>query len=320
MKSISTLTDFYYKTLHPKLQELEAQRKRVRFQVLLTSSFILLFGTILLSVLAKENLIGFEFLIFLGIASLGLISFIYKYLSKDYIQNFKDQIIKPLIHEIDPSLHYLKDNHISQYQFQASHLFSAPDRLRGNDHIRGTIDGVKIEFSDLHAQKKHKDSKGRTSWSTIFQGLYIISEFPKHFHGQTFILPDSAQKTFGSLLGNWLQSNNFMRGELVKMDDIAFEREFVVYSQDQIEARYLLSHSLMQKILELRRKSAHPLSIAFVGNHIYIAIEYGKDLFEPTFFSSLLDYKLAMEYIKTLNMTIGIVNELKLNEKLWSKQ
>ena len=320
MKSISALTDFYYKELYPKLQELESQRKRVRFRVLLISAFILLFGVILLASLAKENLVGFEFLIFLGIASVGLIGFIYKYLSADYIQSFKDQIIKPLIYEIDPSLHYLKNNHVSSYQFQASQLFSTPDRLRGNDHIKGVIDGVKIEFSDLHAQKKHKDSKGRTSWSTIFEGLFIISEFPKHFHGKTFILPDSAQKTFGSLLGNWLQSKNFMRGELVKMDDVAFEREFVVYSEDQIEARYLLSSSLMQKILELKHKSAHPLSIAFVGNHIYIAIEYGKDLFEPTFLSSLLEYKIAMEYIKTLSMTIGIVNELKLNQKLWSKK
>ena len=86
MKSISALTDFYYKELYPKLQELESQRKRVRFRVLLISAFILLFGTILLASLAKENLVGFEFLIFLGIASVGLIGFIYKYLSAEYIQ------------------------------------------------------------------------------------------------------------------------------------------------------------------------------------------------------------------------------------------
>jgi Protein of unknown function (DUF3137). len=104
------------------------------------------------------------------------------------------------------------------------------------------------------------------------------------------------------------------------MDDPAFEKEFVVYASDQIEARYILSHTLMEKILQLRNKSGHNVYLSFKENRLYIAIYYGKDLFEPTLFSSLLDYKVAMEYIKTLSMTLGLVEELKLNQKLWSKR
>lgn len=44
-----------------------------------------------------------------------------------------------------------------------------------------------------------------------------------------------------------------------------------------------------------------------------------KELFEPTVFSSLLSIEQAMGYIRTLRSSIGIVEELKLNEKLWSK-
>jgi hypothetical protein len=110
------------------------------------------------------------------------------------------------------------------------------------------------------------------------------------------------------------------RNSLVKMDDPNFEKEFVVYSTDQIEARYILSNSLMQKLLLFKQKSKHPVYISFVGNHIHIAIYYDKDLFEPSIFHSLLEYKIAMEYVKTLHTAIGIVEELKLNQKLWSKR
>jgi hypothetical protein len=56
-----------------------------------------------------------------------------------------------------------------------------------------------------------------------------------------------------------------------------------------------------------------------VANKIFIAIAYEKDLFEPSVFHSLLNYNIAMEYLQTLHLTINIVNELKLNQKLWSQ-
>jgi hypothetical protein len=51
-----------------------------------------------------------------------------------------------------------------------------------------------------------------------------------------------------------------------------------------------------------------------------MAVYYNKDFFEPSVFRSLLKYKIAMEYVKTLHLAISIVDELKLNQKLWSKQ
>jgi hypothetical protein len=43
-------------------------------------------------------------------------------------------------------------------------------------------------------------------------------------------------------------------------------------------------------------------------------------MFEPSVFSSLLEYKTAMEYVDTLHLVTGIIGELKLNEKIWSKK
>ncbi|MDD2949516.1 MAG: DUF3137 domain-containing protein, partial [Sulfuricurvum sp.] len=180
--------------------------------------------------------------------------------------------------------------------------------------------GVPIEFSDIHAEYQTRDSKGRTQWHSLFRGLFLVAEFNKNFKSKTIILPDQAEKTFGNLIGGWLQSINIARGKVIQLDDPVFEKKFVVYGEDPIEARYILSHSMMMRIVEFQKKISHPLFISFVQNHIHIAIGTGKDLFEPTVFKSLLDYKQAMEYIHTLRNTIGIIEELKLNEKLWSKE
>ena len=41
-------------------------------------------------------------------------------------------------------------------------------------------------------------------------------------------------------------------GELVKLEDPEFEKSFVVYSGNQTEARYILSTSLMRRILDYK--------------------------------------------------------------------
>lgn len=319
MISTSELTDFYYKTLYPALEILESDRKSVRQRVFVVGVIYSVIFVLILKIVSSNEL-STDIMMFAAFVYFALGAFLYKFLTKDYILNFKDNIIRPLIKAIDKDLNYFSDTHIPQRHFINSKIFtSKPDRISGNDYVSGKIDGINIEFSDIHAEKRYKDSKGKEHWSTMFQGLFIVSEFNKHFHGKTVVLPDSAQSTFGDLIGSWLQSNNLSRDELVKMDDTEFEKEFVVYSSDQIEARYILSHSLMKKLLDFKQKSAHPIYVSFVGGSIHIAISYNKDLFEPSVFNSLLDYKIAMEYVKTLHLAISVVEELKLNQRLWSK-
>ncbi|MBU0632284.1 DUF3137 domain-containing protein [bacterium] len=322
MKSISHLTDFYYNTLYPTLTELEKERTDLKNKIIKISIVLFLIIFALFYVITnglKEINIDLILIFLFGAAAIG--GFIYNLMIKDYATSFKTRVIEPLIKEIDANLRYNPMYKVEEHIFVNSKLFTSNiDRYNGNDYVTGQIDSVDITFSDVHAEKKHKDSKGRTTWSTIFKGLFIVTSFNKHFSNSTIILPDSAETLFGSLIGSWLQSNNFGRDQLIKMDDPEFEKEFVVYGNDQIESRYILTHSMMQRILELKKKTGQKVYISFVDGQMYLAIEYNKDLFEPSVFRSLLEYQVAMEYVKTLQLTIAIVEELKLNQKLWSKQ
>jgi hypothetical protein len=321
MKNLSEITDFYYKVLFPTLKELEKERKALRYRIVLVGVAFTFFMFIISLIVVSSLSYDVNILIFIGFVYLALGGYIYKRLIKDYSIEFKEKIIKPLIIELDSNLSYFPSQHISQSLFKKSKLFtSRVDRLSGNDFVKGKIDGVKIKFSDIHAEKREKNSQNKNIWTTVFQGLFIVAEFNKNFHAKTVVIPDTAQSHFGDLIGGWLQSNNFSREELVKMDNIEFEKEFVVYSNDQIEARYILSHTLMQRLLNFQRKLKNPVYISFIGDSIHIAIEYNKDLFEASVFHSLLEYKVAMEYVQTLHLAIGIIDELKLNQKLWSKQ
>ena len=321
MKSTSELTDFYYKELYPSLNELEETRKRIVSQLKWYGGMGLVVFSITALWMGKNFGLLHPLMIAVVIGFIVIASITYRFMTSGYAKDFKARVITPLIGAIDPHLLYNPDFMISQYLFERSNLFQhSIDRYSGNDYVKGSIDGVPLEFSDVHAEYQTRDSKGRTQWHTLFRGLFLVSEFNKNFKSKTVILPDQAEKNFGSLIGGWLQSINFSRDDLIRLDDPEFEKYFVVYGSDQIETHYILSHSMMKRILDFQRRVSHPLFISFVHNHIHIGIGTGKDLFEPAVFTSLLDYKQAMEYVNTLQNTIGLIEELKLNEKLWSKE
>lgn len=320
MKTIEELTNFYQTELYPTLEKFEKQRKKLKNRLIFFYILIVWNALTIYFFFFYNTSNSLDALPFFGVGIFTLGSILYRYLRRDYRTEFKEEVIRPLIKELDSNLNYSANLHVSKDFFTRSLLFSSPDKYKGNDFILGQIGSTKIQFSDIHAQKEYKDSKGNKKYSTLFQGLFIVADFNKNFYGRTVILPDVAQNTFGDLVGSWLQSKNLNRDELVKMDNPEFEKEFVVYSNDQIEARYILSHTFMERILDFKKKSKEKLYISFVDNHLHLAIDYRKDLFEPTMFTSLLDDKLTHEYISTLHLAVSIVEELKLNQKLWSKR
>lgn len=320
MTSVSQLTDFYYKGLYPNLQALEKERLSILSRLRWLGIFGALILIPLLVGLSRNFGIVHPVFIITPIAISIVASALYQAMTKNYRRTFKSTIITPLIGAIDPHLSYTPDAHIIQASFDHSQLFPhSIDRYSGSDYVQGSIEEIPLDFSTVHAQYRTKDSKGNTQWHTLFHGIFLVTAFPKLFHSKTIILPDQAEKLFGNLIGGWLQSHNASRDELIRMDDPEFEKMFVVYGKDPIEAHYLLTHTMMQRMVTFQKKMRYPLYFSFIDNRIYVAIKTNKEMFEPSVFTSLLEYEQVMDYIGMLHHTIGLVEELKLNEKLWSK-
>lgn len=253
---------------------------------------------------------------------LGTLAFAFT--TKGYKRNFKDQVVRAVIKAYQEELRYDPQGYIGEHRFRESRLFlKGIDRYQGEDYVSGCRDKTDFEFSEVHAEyKSHsRDSKGRrkTHWHTIFKGVFFIADFHKDFLTHTVVLPDTAEKLFG-FLGKKLQGMNFMRGELIKLEDPEFEEAFCVYGEDQVEARYILSPSLMRRILECRAKFGGKIYLAFLNSMVYIAIESSRNRFEPKIFASVNDMSLINEYRYDLDLIVDIVDDLNLNTRVWTKE
>ena len=319
MKKLSQLQDFFYENIYPDLEFLEEKRLKI-YKYLQKVAIILFVVTTIILFFVKDYIFNSpNILILIFIASFGIFTFIYKIEMSGFSSIFKDQLIEKLVLFVDDNLIYSKNNHIREYEYRSSLLFpQSIDRFRGDDYVSGKIDGVDMKFSEIHSEVKKKTDKGKTYWQTVFQGLLFIADFNKNFNGKTVVLPDNSEKFFGSF-SHFFQSFS-SRGELVKMDNIEFEKEFVIYSDDQIEARYILSHALMQRILEYKKLVGRNIYISFTKSKIYVAIGFSTKLFEPKIYKKITNFEEVSFYFKVISMTVDIIKYLNLDKKIWSKR
>ncbi len=311
MKTLEELKQYYNTTLLSELRVLEEARKKALNKIILSATITIPL-IILLTFVFKH-----PFPVILGI--MGMFAVI-RIFTREYVSKFKVGIIEKIVTCVDDNLKYSKSGCIPQNTFTISKLFKyRVDRYMGDDYVKGRLGKTEVEFSEIHAQYVTRDSKGRSSYHTIFKGLFFVAGFNKEFKGVTIVLPDVAEKMIGGL-GAMFQSWNKSRGQLVKLEDPEFEKMFVVYGEDQIEARYILSTSLMKRIADFKKKTKRQIHLSFIRSNIFVAISYQRNLFEPRVFRTLLSFVPIQQYFEDLQLAVGIVKDLNLNTRIWSKR
>lgn len=162
-------------------------------------------------------------------------------------------------------------------------------------------------------------SKHRSTdyFGSHFVGMFAVVDFPKKFKGHTVILPDTLEKRVG-YVAQTLQSLNLTRGQLVKMEDPEFEKHFVVYGTDQIEARYLLSPSLMQRITQLYQKINKPILLSFHKNKLYMGVRHAHGFLSLDKKKNLTETDVFGILYEDITTAVGIVEDLNLNRNIWN--
>ncbi|CCN84900.1 conserved hypothetical protein [Vibrio nigripulchritudo SFn27] len=317
------LQTLFENELKPKLEPLEQTRLEAvkRKNICLVLGAILIAASIFWVLATNQEIEVVMFPIVIGGLILGAF-FNAKW--SVYRKAYKNEVVTALLEFIDPSLTCRPNGYVDSTKYKTSGLYRRSyDRYSGEDHITGKIGKTAIEFSELHTEYKttSRDSKGRTTtnWHTIFKGIFFIADANKHFNSKTYVLADS--QGFFSSIGKALTDKFGGIGDRVALEDVDFEQYFEVYSDDQVEARYLLSPALMRRLVEFRKSAGNVgISLSFVGDNIYIAIPNRKDFFEPKLNKSAVAFDMVEEIFRDLDFFIGVVEDLDLNTRIWTKQ
>jgi len=197
--------------------------------------------------------------------------------------------------------------------FRELSLLPAFDRSSLEDRIAGTHRDVSVEFVEatLQERRTRQSRHGtRTHYVTVFSGLLCLFSFPKRFHGRTVVKTDR-----GGIV-NWFQGLG-TPGERVRLEDPRFEDAFEVWGSDQVEARYLLTPTFMERLLALDASfGGGAIRLAFDSERLLLAVSIRRDLFEGgSVFKPADDPARLAEIVDELSMLLGIVDDLQLQLK-----
>jgi len=311
-----------HKALQEVLNALEIDRKKIAETY---KTCYILFGLAAL-ILAIGLLISFPMLAFFGALVPLVIGVVMYFQIQDEVKKYKfvykTTVVSSALKEINETFSITPQSGLPEYEFISSELFTTePDRYKTQDLISGTADKTSFWFAEVHAEyKTETQTKNgtKTTWHTIFKGIIFVADFNKNFEVSTVVRP----KGVGDAIGAWFSKNVFSFGnsELVHLENTIFDEIFVTYSRNQIEARYILTPAMMERILELNKKSEDTISLSFIDSKMYIAFPLSHNYFEAPIHSSLLVPDLLTDDLSIVQFMQDIVHELDLNTRIWGKK
>ncbi len=245
-------------------------------------------------------------------------------------------IIERIVKKLFPSFNYSNQYHVTNEQIRDSKLFETvgfPPSTYG--YLNGRYRGVNLHISDIGLIEQGASKtvlhallfaipvlynvfmvlryvipdifSSHITSSTLFtfRGLFFWARFNKELKGTTIILPKSIEDKLKSI---------FNGKELVRLEDTRFNNEFLVYGDSQIEARYILTPSLMEKIMEFKQSHDCSIMLSFHNNMIYIAVENSNGLFAfPK--GNIESERVIQELIDDILITLAVVDDFKLNKR-----
>ncbi|MEN8927672.1 MAG: DUF3137 domain-containing protein [Flavobacteriales bacterium] len=258
-------------------------------------------GALLLSVF-YFSLGGFFW--FLVLFVFGIPSILKSINRSSLVTQVKQNLLIPVLGEIMPDITYTPTLCVPQESFESSDLFERPSRYKGEDLFEGIHGKTTFSFSEIHAEKK--TGSKNNNYKTIFKGLFLVADFNKKLANETFV--------FTSGGGKW-----FSKYKRVRLENPEFESNFKVFSDNEVEARYVLTPSMMERLIALEKLFEAQLFASFRGNNVYIALENRHNFFE-TDVTAEITKQVIEDVVAEIDICVGIIDELDLNTRIWTKQ
>jgi hypothetical protein len=307
----------YESTLKPRLQALEGSRRAlrgylVRAGICIGVPFALFF---LADVLASFTPLPGAVVSILSFALIfvGVLVAAFNYLLPgaaaymNYRTRFKHEVAAEVFKIVCPTATYAPTKGVTSEVFDEPGIFNTRGGYTSDDRVRGTIGATPFEAADVSRSYSTGGKNSRTV--VVFRGLFFHLDFNKRLTGTTIVQPTTES----------LNSTGSRSGMTkITLENPTFEAAFEVYATDEVEARYILTPAMMERILSLAAITEKPIYLGFKGNRAYLGVNNGRALFEPGI-AATTSVAAIHEMAAHFALAEGVVDELDLNTRIWTK-
>lgn len=231
-------------------------------------------------------------LIVLAFSTPVVVAFITNKEKVAYRKAYKGYFVEQNLQKIFTNVNYGHDNGFSPNVIRESGMMRLADRFYSNDATIAKYKNIAFAQADVAITRVYTDDKGNTHEHIVFKGRYMMFEFPKKFKYRLEVIGKKFKlyKIPGKL--------NDHKMEPLETESTDFNRNFGIWGDDGFESFYLLAPDVIAKIEDIAMRYDYKLLLGFYDNKLVVALDDGKDAFEPPKFSQPIDEKQEMEKVK----------------------
>ncbi len=293
----------------PIAQKYEAERKKY-FKMLIAVRVVSWISALLIPIIFVPLL---DEGLFRGIIGLSpfivVIALMPLICERDFVRKLEHKIKKDIMPTICECIGNLSWVH---GEYRNHRILSLAKIIRGDydnvvidDVFKGEHKGVKLEVVEACYTKTSGKGEDKET-QTYFDGVFVVLEMNKKFKGNTVVCPN-----------NLMLLENFGLKK-TELEDVVFEKKYDVYTDDEIEARYLITPSFMERLKDMKTAfNTNWISCAFYNNQLIVAITTFENSFNVISLSKPLDnpekyFQMFDEFLSI----VKLIDYFKLDEKI----
>ena len=259
-----------------------------------------------------------------------------------YILDCKKLLFKPIIELFVNNIDYFPHKFFKYEKVIESKLFpnlpidinlyhkknkKSKFHFKGRDAVQGYLGDNYIEFCELDINESYESGGGETSGNSyreIFHGLFLIADY-KNIQFKTILQSEFLGKLTSRIDMHSLNFRDEIQLKKIELQNLKFNKYFSVYSEDDIEARKILSPIILENFGNFAEKNNITIKLSFINNQVFIALGVGQ-IFEPNLKDVLPLKKINLDSIEKdaeriyeeISLVSYIIKDLRLNSLIQS--
>lgn len=194
--------------------------------------------------------------------------------ARDYVTEYKIYVLPQVARLLGLGL-YLPYGRIPEAEVNFTGIVPAHSKYISEDYFEGVYKNARLRFASVRFEKEEGGEKEREA-VTVFEGVAISLVLPKNkFSGRTILMKNRDR------VSEWMESalTDLARADLV---DPVFEKQYSVFTDDQVGARALLDPAMMERIMRISTVFASSgFSMSCAGSSVFALLNTTRRLFEP---------------------------------------
>lgn len=296
-KSISEKFKSMYQYVYENYAiEIEKDRKKLLIRIIIAIIFLIITSMLYIEIITKFNIKtrgSRKMLFYIFIPAFVYMGLIYKKYNARYQEKYKENIVKNFISILPYQFNYrnIENNILQKYYDDASFTNIKYNKFISNDYLEGLYNNISIQISDVTLEEN------------VYKGVFSVSIINQ-------ILPEEVKIKTKKNINKYEKYN-------VEVDNNIFAKYFDVFSKSKVLTLEILTHDVMEEMVQYFETNKINFEIVMKENRIYIRYNIG-DIFEGEVLRKSTNIKSLWIFYNMTRFTIELA--IKINKILEEKE